>query len=136
MKLIACEVLCREYCDAIARAPHRVDVQFVSKGLHDLGGPAMRSGLQELIDTVDPAAYSAVLLGYALCGNGLNGLVAQRVPLVAARMHDCIGLLLGSRSRYDEYFHAHSGTYFRSTGWLERGGGRPGELRAGRGGVR
>jgi hypothetical protein len=122
LKLIACEVLYREYCDAIARSPHCIDVEFVSKGLHDLGGPAMRRGLQEIIDGVAPATYSAVLLGYALCGNGLNGLMARHVPLVAARAHDCIALLLGSRSRYDDYFHAHSGVYFRSTGWLERGG--------------
>src|SRR5690349_11386492 len=107
LKLFACEVLYREFCDAIARSPHTVDVEFVTKGLHDLGGPAMRRGLQEVIDVVDPRTCSAVLLGFALCGNGLNGLVARNVPLVAARAHDCIGLLLGSRSRYDEYFHSH-----------------------------
>jgi hypothetical protein len=29
---------------------------------------------------------------------------------------------MGSRQRYQEYFENNSGVYFRSTGWLERGG--------------
>ena len=41
LKLIACEVLYREMCDAVARSPHQVDVEFLPKGLHDLGGAAM-----------------------------------------------------------------------------------------------
>jgi len=45
----------------------------------------MRAELQQRIDAVDPGAYSAVLLGYALCGNGLDGLVARTLPLVAPR---------------------------------------------------
>ena len=120
-KLIGCEVLYRELCDAVAKAPHAVDVEFLSKGLHDRGGAGMRAELQERIDAVDGKAYSAVLLGYALCGNGLDGLVARSIPLVAPRAHDCIALLLGSRRRYQEYFDAHPGVYYRSTGWLERG---------------
>lgn len=122
-KLIACEVLYRELCAAVASAPNSVDVEFLPKGLHDRGGAAMRCELQALIDRADALAYSAVLLGYGLCGNGLHGLVARAIPLVAPRAHDCIALLLGSRRRYQEYFDGHSGVYFRSTGWLERGAG-------------
>ncbi len=120
-KLIGCEVLYRELCEAVARAPHPVDVEFLSKGLHDRGGAGMRAELQHAIDGVDSTVYSAVLLGYALCGNGLHGLVARAAPLVVPRAHDCIALLLGSRRRYQEYFDAHPGVFFRSTGWLERG---------------
>ena len=123
VKLIACEVLYRELCDAIASAPLMVDVEFLPKGLHDRGGAAMRKELQAMIDRVDPATYSAILLGYGLCGNGLHGLVARSLPLVAPRVHDCIGLLMGSRHRYLQYFNDHSGVYFRSTGWFERGAG-------------
>jgi len=119
--LIGCEVLLRELADAIARSPHIIDVEFLTKGLHDLGGAHMREALQALVDHADPARHDAVLLGYALCGNGLHGLEARRVPLVAPRAHDCIALLMGSRQRYAAYFNAHPGVYFRSTGWLERG---------------
>jgi hypothetical protein len=121
LKLISCEVLYREMCAAVARSPHQVDLEFLPKGLHDLGGPAMRARLQEAADSVDATQYEAVLLGYALCGNGVAGLVSRTLPLVIPRAHDCIALLMGGRERYRNYFDNHPGVYFRSTGWLERG---------------
>ncbi len=121
LKLISCEVLYREMCAAVARSPHQVDLEFLPKGLHDLGGPAMRARLQEAADRVDATQYEAVLLGYALCGNGVAGLVSRTLPLVIPRAHDCIALLMGGRDRYRSYFENHPGVFFRSTGWLERG---------------
>jgi hypothetical protein len=122
-KLIACEILCREFADAIAQSPHRIDVEFLGKGLHDRAGASMRDELQFHIDAVPGGEYDAILLGYALCGNGLHGLAARTTPVVVPRAHDCITLLLGSRKRYEEEFTNNPGTYFRSTGWLERGQG-------------
>jgi hypothetical protein len=121
LKLIACEVLYREMCAAVARSPHQVDIEFLPKGLHDLGGPAMCARLQEAADRADATQYEAVLLGYALCGNGVAGLVSRTLPLVIPRAHDCITLLMGGRDRYRSYFENHPGVFFRSTGWLERG---------------
>ena len=123
LKLISCEVLLREMCDAVARAPHQVDVEFLPKGLHDLGSGEMRQELQTVVDRTDATLYSAILLGYGLCGNGLSGLRARAIPLVLPRAHDCIALLFGSRQRYQRFFEENPGTYFRSTGWLERGAG-------------
>ena len=42
-------------------------------------------------------------------------------------------MLLGSSGRYQEYFDAHPGVYYRSTGWLERGKTleQPAQLRTG-----
>ena len=80
----------------------------------------MLARLQEAVDRVEPG-YEAVLLGYALCGNGLAGLTACAIPLVVPRAHDCITLFLGSRERYLEYFHSHPGVYFKTSGWIERG---------------
>jgi len=121
--LVGCEVLLRELADAVARAPHVIDVEFLPKGLHDLGGPRMRDKLQEAVDKAGASKYDAVLMGYALCGNGLHGLEAREVKIVLPRAHDCIALLMGSRAKYAQYFSEHSGVYFRSTGWLERGQG-------------
>jgi len=121
LKLISCEVMFREMCDAVAHSPHQVDVEFLPKGLHDLGAKAMRESLEAAVASSDPAGYEAVLLGYGLCGNGLDGLRAVSIPLVIPRAHDCIALLFGSRHRYREYFEQNPGVYFRSTGWLERG---------------
>jgi hypothetical protein len=122
-KLISCEVLYREMCASLARSPHQVDVEFLPKGLHDLGGAKMRDRLQEVVDRVDASDYAAILMGYALCGTGLAGLVARAIPIVLPRAHDCIALLMGSRHRYQQYFDANPGVFFRSTGWLERGAG-------------
>jgi hypothetical protein len=120
-KLIACEVLFRELCDAVVRSGETVDIEFLPKGLHDMGGKAMSVKLQEAVDRVRPGEYQAIILGYGLCGNGLQGIVARHTPIVAPRMHDCIGLLLGSRQRYQQQFQDKPGSYYRSTGWLERG---------------
>jgi hypothetical protein len=40
---------------------------------------------------------------------------------VVPRGHDCITLFLGSKERYLEYFQAHPGVYFKTSGWIERG---------------
>jgi hypothetical protein len=121
LKLISCEVLFREMCAVVARSPHQIDVEFLPKGLHDLAGARMRDRIQERIDATDVARYDAILLGYGLCGNGALGIAARRIPIVMPRVHDCIALLMGSRQRYQQYFDSHSGVYFRSPGWLERG---------------
>src|ERR1035437_1859597 len=123
LKLIGCEVLFREMCHACAHAPHQVDVEFLPKGLHDLGGKPMAAKIQEAVDRTPEGVYQAILLGYGLCGNGLEGLTARHTRLVLPRAHDCIALLLGSHERYQAYFADNPGTFYRSTGWLERGQG-------------
>jgi hypothetical protein len=122
-KLISCEVLFREMCDACAHSPHQVDVEFLPKGLHDLGGKPMAAKIQEAVDRTPEGVYDAILLGYALCGLGLDGVEARHTRLVLPRAHDCIALLMGGRDRYQAYFDANPGTFYRSTGWLERGKG-------------
>lgn len=123
LKLISCEILYREICAAVARSPHLVDVEFLPKGLHDIGAAGMRARVQAAIDAVPDSDCEAVLLGYCLCGNGIAGLTARGRPLVVPRGHDCITLFLGSKERYIEYFQSHPGVYFKTTGWIERGQG-------------
>jgi hypothetical protein len=120
LKLIVCEIFCREACALIADSPHRCDVEFLPKGLHDLGAEKMVPRLQEQIDRVPEGAYEAIGLGYGLCNNGIVGLAARHTPVVIPRAHDCIALFMGSRQRYLEYFNAHPGTYYRTSGWYER----------------
>jgi len=121
LKLIACEILYRELCWAVARSPNRVDVEFLPKGLHDIGQEGMSSRLGEVLARVEESNYDAVLFGYALCSNGLVGLTAHTVPLVVPRAHDCIALFFGSKERYLDYFESNPGVYFRTSGWIERG---------------
>ena len=121
LKLISCEIFYREFCSVVARSPNTVDVEFLPKGLHDIGTEGMRSRLQAALDRVDDPRYEAVLLGYGLCNNGVVGLTAGKYPLVIPRAHDCITLFLGSAERYLEYFNSHPGVYFKTSGWIERG---------------
>ena len=125
LKLISCEILYREICAAVARSPNQVDIEFLTKGLHDAGSRQMLETVQEAVDRVEQAAvpYDAICLGYGLCGNGLVGLTARSIPVVLPRAHDCITLFLGNRERYLDYFNEHPGVYFTTTGWLERGDG-------------
>ena len=82
-----------------------------------------RLSFRKSVDRTPEGGYDAILLGYGLCGNGLDGLTARHTRLVLPRAHDCIALLMGSRERYQRYFDANPGTFYRSTGWLERGKG-------------
>lgn len=119
--LICCEIFCREICTIVARSPHVVDLVFLPKGLHDLGCQGMQQRLGAALAGIDESRYDAILLGYGLCNNGLLNLRARSIPLVLPRAHDCITLFFGSRQRYKEYFDSHPGTYFLTSGWLERG---------------
>jgi hypothetical protein len=121
LKLIACEILFREFCAAVARSPNQVDLEFLPKGLHDIGQEGMTARLHEVLAAVDASDYDAVLFGYGLCSNGLVGLTARNVPLVIPRAHDCITFFFGSKERYLEYFYGHPGVYFKTSGWIERG---------------
>jgi hypothetical protein len=120
-KLVACEVLYRELCSIIARSPHQVDFAFLPKGLHDIGAAGMVERLQAAVDAAETPGFDAILLGYALCNNGIAGLQARTLPLVVPRGHDCMTMFFGSRDRYMQYFQDHPGTYFLTSGWIERG---------------
>jgi hypothetical protein len=102
----------------LSRSPHAIDAEVLPMGLHDMGA-SMRPHLQERIDAADEDGYDAILLGYALCGRGTEGLRAGKTQIVIPRAHDCIGLLMGNRHRYQAYFDTHPGVYFRSPGWIE-----------------
>jgi hypothetical protein len=121
LKLIACEIFYRELCAAVARSINQVDIEFLPKGLHDIGQAGMSARLTEALAAVDESPYEAILFGYGLCSNGLVGLTARNIPLVIPRAHDCITLFLGSKERYLDYFQTHTGVYFKTSGWLERG---------------
>ncbi len=117
---IACEVVAREFYLAAAWAEAAVDIKLLTQGLHDRKQERMRTIIQDEIDAAGAARYDAVVLGYGLCSNGTEGIVAREKPLVIPRAHDCITLLLGSRARYAEEFASTPGTYYYSTGWCER----------------
>ena len=130
IRLIACEVFTRELEAVVARARRLVAVTFLPQGLHNEGAARMRARLQKAVNDAEPVADAAVVLGYGMCGLGLVGLRAPAIPLIVPRAHDCIGLLLGSCARHTDEILARPGTYWRSSGWIERAGppGATGQL--------
>ena len=117
--LISCAVLARESYYAAAVSKNIIDIIMLDQGLHDIGEEGMSSELQKTIDSIDSEKYDAILMGYGLCNNGIRGLHSP-VPLVIPRAHDCIALLMGSKERYADYFDKNPGTFYKSTGWIER----------------
>ena len=118
-KLIACEILFREFSFCASKSKNIIDTVFLPKGLHDVGEEKMVQAIQKEIDKVEVSDYAAILLGYGLCNNGIRGIHAN-LPIVIPRAHDCITLLLGSKEKYSDYFYNNPGTFFRSPGWIER----------------
>ncbi len=119
LKLISCEVFLREFSFFAAQSRHLIDAVFHPFGLHDTPH-LLREEAQKAIDATPPGRYDYILIGYGLCSRGTAGLVAREVPLIIPRAHDCITLFLGSKERYIHEFTGHPGTYYYSSGWVER----------------
>ncbi|MEJ2597779.1 MAG: DUF1638 domain-containing protein [Anaerolineales bacterium] len=93
-------------------------VSFMDYGLHRV--PVnLTWTVQGAIDSVEEP--SLIVLGYGLCGNGLNGIKSGQHTLLVPRADDCIAILLGSHKDYIREFEAIPGTYYLSKGWLESG---------------
>ena len=113
--LLACDVF-REELSALALP--LPPVRWLEMGLHDRPDE-LRRRLQAEIDNLDTEpGDEPILLLYALCGGGLNGIQARRRPLILPRAHDCIALLLGSNERHRDIQKDCIGTYFYSRGWI------------------
>ena len=115
--VIACQVL-QSMLEQLLPEDLARQVTFMDYGLHRVPSK-MTWTLQDAIDEIQEP--SLVVLGYGLCGNGLNGIKAGRHTLLVPRTDDCIAMLLGSRQAYIREFEAVPGTYYLSKGWLESG---------------
>lgn len=115
--VIACQVL-QSLLEQLLPEDLASQVTFMDYGLHRVPGK-MTWTLQDAIDTIEQP--SLVVLGYGLCGNGLNGIRAGKHTLLVPRADDCIAILLGSYPAYMREFQSVPGTYYLSKGWLESG---------------
>ena len=118
-KLITCEVFRHEILDCIKKTKNTVDIEFIAKGIHDLDRAGMQDRIMRSIHRADHKGFDAILLGYGLCNTWIYGLYADRTQLVIPRSHDCIGILMGNKQKYLDYFFDNPGTYFQSVGWME-----------------
>ncbi len=91
---------------------------YLDYGLHRVPRK-LNQAVQEALDGLTEP--SLVVLGYGLCGNGLNGIRAGQHTLLISRADDCIAIFLGSYERYQREFKSESATYYLTKGWLESG---------------
>jgi hypothetical protein len=116
VRILACPVL-RDLIEPRI-AGSETSSLYLDYGLHVLP-KRMAPSLQEELDALPEP--SLVLIGYGLCGNGLDGLQAGPHTLVIPRVDDCIAILLGSHQAYLQAQREHPGTYYLTRGWLEAG---------------
>jgi hypothetical protein len=93
-------------------------ITFLDYGLHRVPAKLTLAVQEEIDKLTEP---SLVVLGYGLCGNGLDGVKARQHRLLISRADDCIAILLGSYKRYIQEFESEPGTYYLTKGWLESG---------------
>jgi hypothetical protein len=96
----------------------KIPTTYLDYGLH-IRPDKMTPTLQAQLDALPEP--SLVLIGYGLCGNGLDGLKAGPHTLIIPRADDCIAILLGSYQAYIQAFREEPGTYYLTKGWLESG---------------
>lgn len=118
LKVIACGVLEPELTHLAAVSDNDVDIELLQAGLHD-EPDKLRLHVQEAIRHAADEGYDALAIGYGLCGRGTAGLVADRIPVVIPRAHDCMTLFLGSRQAYRDQFTCNPGTFYITPGWYE-----------------
>lgn len=117
MVVIACKVF-QNLLEAYLPDEVASNITFMDYGLHRVPSKLTWS-IQDEIDRIE--VPSVIILGYGLCGNGLQGVKSRQHTLVIARADDCIAILLGSREAYLEEFESEPGTYYLTKGWLESG---------------
>ncbi|MFC1920452.1 DUF1638 domain-containing protein [Chloroflexota bacterium] len=115
-KLIACMTVAEELEGMI---PESTETAFLEFGLHAYP-EKLKIKVQEEIDLTN--GVDAILLGYGMCSMSILGLTSPKHRMVIPRMHDCIGIFLGSGKKYKEQAYSNPGTYYLTKGWINHGG--------------
>ena len=115
--ILACRVF-QHWLEELLPEHWNAQVSFFDYGLHAVP-KNLRQTLQQAIDSIEQP--SLIVLGYGLCGKGLDQLEAGKHFLLIPRTDDCIAILLGSYQAYRREMEREPGTYYLSKGWLEAG---------------
>ena len=97
---------------------NNISYRYLDYGLHSIP-KKLSQAVQEEIDKVEEP--SLIVMGYGLCGNGLNEINSGKHTLVIPKADDCIAIFMGSREKYLEQFTSNPATYYLTKGWLEVG---------------
>lgn len=112
--IIACAVM-QEELERIRPAAGRII--YLPQSLHRTP-QIMASSIQKELDSLEPGSTHTVLMAYGLCSNGIVGVKATRGEIIIPRVHDCIGIFLGSLQRYIAQHQENPGTYYLTPGWI------------------
>src|SRR5271157_354925 len=115
-KVIACEVLIKEMLDFM---PPGMEHEALDVGLH-VNPQSLKRALKESIER-SADTIETIILGYGLCSRAVEGLGSVSSTLVAPRVDDCIGILLGSREAHRSEVLREPGTYYLTRGWIDAG---------------
>lgn len=115
--ILACKVF-QHWLEQLLPVDQAAHITFFDYGLHAVP-KNLRQTIQQAIDNIEPP--SLIVLGYGLCGNGLDRINAGKHFLLIPRTDDCIAILLGSYQAYRREMDKEPGTYYLSKGWLEAG---------------
>lgn len=112
--VIACAVL-QEEIELIKPLASRII--YLPQSLHRTP-QVLATNVQKEMDALEPGSADTVLMAYGLCSNGIVGIKATRGEIIIPRVHDCIGIFLGSFQRYLEEQKKSPGTYYLTPGWI------------------
>ncbi|MFW5960404.1 MAG: DUF1638 domain-containing protein [Chitinivibrionales bacterium] len=115
--IISCKNLKPEMDSAISDSGETLKSIYLDQDLHR--HPENIKGEIERVLMREEEPFERVILGYGLCSNGVVGLRSEESDIIVPRIHDCIGLYLGSLKRYMENFRERPGTYYLTPGWIE-----------------
>lgn len=109
-------------CNALAHVllPHvsgNTDVEILDIGLH-ANPKVLRNRISEQIKRMEEKGAN-IILGYGLCGRGLEGVCSSKSRLILPKVDDCVGALLGSRERHRRILKKYPGSFFLEPAWLD-----------------
>lgn len=113
IKIIACEVMKEELLRITPNTP--LEYEFIPMKLH-LYPQKLHKEIQEILDR--SLGFSKIIMAFGLCGGAIKNLKASDSPLIIPRVHDCLPLLLGSKTTYEHFAREEIGTFYLSCGWM------------------
>ena len=112
MRVIACRVMIDEMRSFL---PEDVETDVFEISRH-VWPKQLKLDLQAAIDRAGESC-DTILLGYGLCSNAVVGLRSSKSRMVIPKMHDCIGVFLGSHREYMEEM-SREPAFFLTQGYI------------------
>lgn len=101
IKVVACKIF-EYYLNKLEISFDNYEFVFLDIQQHNQPHQLAKNIQKEIDQSTD---YEKIILLYGLCGNALLEVRANQIPLYLVRVHDCLSILLGSKTRFNELFN-------------------------------